>query len=110
MLSRAYCLKKKKDFEEVFEKGEKAKGSFLYIKAIPGRYKNSRFGIVVPKKTARKAVDRNKIKRMARAAIKEELSKTKNIDCIIFFVSVPDDINSVRKDIEKTFKKLGIYD
>lgn len=111
MLPKYSCLKKKKDFSEVFKKGRKIQGNFLYIKAISNNLKQSRFGIIISKKVAQKAVLRNKIKRRTRAVLKENLPRVKtNIDCVVFFLFLPKDFNLLKKDIEESFKKLKLYD
>ena len=109
MLGKSSCLKKKKDFQNVFNSGKKVEAGSFYIKVISNNLKESRFGIVVSKKVSKKAVVRNKIKRRTRAIIKANLLKIKKVDCIVFFLSLPTDFNSLKKEIEDSFQKLKIY-
>ncbi|MDD3072701.1 MAG: ribonuclease P protein component [Candidatus Pacebacteria bacterium] len=110
MLSKGNRLKKKEDFKLVFNKGKKIKGIFLYLKAVQNGLGESRFGIIISKKVDKKATVRNLIKRRTRAVIKENLPKIKtNIDCIVFFISLPENFISLKKDIEECFEKLKLY-
>lgn len=67
-------LKKKKDFDEVFKKGKAANGAFLFIKFRKSSSAASRFGFVVSTKVAKKAVLRNKIRRVLSTAVRANLS------------------------------------
>lgn len=110
MLSKKNCLKKKKDFSRVFKEGKKINGKFVYIKIFPNNLLESRFGIIISKKVIKKAVLRNRLKRQTRFILKNILPKIKtNIDCIVFFLSYPEDFNLIKEDIEKSFLKLRIY-
>ena len=66
-------LKKQKDFENVFKTGKGFKQSSLYLKVQKNDLKSTRFGFIVSKKFSKKAVERNKIKRILREIIKKEL-------------------------------------
>lgn len=84
MLAKKYRLLKKKDFENVFEKGKFINDKFLYFKIIQNNQENSRFGIIVSKKITKKAVNRNKIKKRIRSIIKKNIPFIKKgIDLII---------------------------
>ncbi len=75
----------KKTFEEILKKGKNFSSDCLYIKMLPIPEKHSIFAFVVSSKVARKAVDRNKIKRRARHIIKKMLPKIeKGLGVIIF--------------------------
>lgn len=103
MLPRKYRLTKKKDFQAIFEKGKFINNKFLYFKIIKNNEKNSRFGILVSKKVAKKAVDRNKIKRRIREIIKKNIPFIrKEIDLIVIakkeinrkkFIQIEEDIS-----------------
>lgn len=70
MLPQAARLRKARDFKEVFGKGRGVKNGRLFLKAVAAKNKDVRFGIVVSKQVATKAVDRNRIKRLLREAVK----------------------------------------
>jgi ribonuclease P protein component len=88
----------KKIFEEILKKGKIFSSDCLYIKTLPISEKHSIFAFVVSSKVAKKAVERNKLKRRARHIIKKMLPKIeKGLGVIIFF----------KKGVEKmTFSEL----
>jgi len=113
MLPKANRLKKKKDFERVFKKGQGFKEDFLYLKIIKNNLKSSRFGFIVSKKFSKKAVNRNKIKRRLRGLIRIKLNKIKKgIDGVIIIMPGLEvtDIWQLEKIINKLFEKAGLYE
>ena len=77
MLPRAARLQKAKDFKEVFGKGKGVSDGRLFLKSAVTKNKEARFGIVVSKQVAAKAVERNRIKRLLRAALQNLLQEVK---------------------------------
>ena len=73
MLPQNNRLKKKKDFERVFKKGKGVKEDFLTLKTAKNDLDDSRFGFVVSQKVSKKATVRNKIKRVLRKIMEENL-------------------------------------
>lgn len=112
MLPRVNRLKKNKEFERVFKKGQSFREGFLILRAVPNNLKNSRFGFIVSSKVSKKAVVRNKIKRWLRVAILSELKKvdkTRELVDIIIIVkpgTIIKDFQEVQGVINKIFKKL----
>lgn len=111
MLPKENRLKNKKDFEKVFKKGKGCGEDFLYVKFLGNSLKDSRFGFIASTKFSKKAVERNKIKRALREAIKKRLNLIKKgIDVII--IASPGLKKSkeevLDKKIEKIFKKIKI--
>ncbi|MBL7054059.1 ribonuclease P protein component [Patescibacteria group bacterium] len=78
MLPKVYRLRKNKDFTKVSKEGDKFFLKSFGIKWIKNELEHSRFGVVVSLKVDKKAVIRNKIKRMFRSIIREDLSKIKS--------------------------------
>lgn len=110
-MKRQNSLSKKKDFERVFEKGRGRSRHFLYAKTISNGMDISRFGIVVGRKTADKAVDRNLIKRRLREAINSRKQRLKKgFDVVI--VALPGaklgTFNEIDNCVERLFSALGI--
>lgn len=84
MLLKQNRLTKKKDFENVFKKGQGAKSGFLLLKFIPNKLDHTRFAFVVSQKVSKKAVQRNKIKRYLREKVRLEMAKVKKgLDCVL---------------------------
>jgi len=86
MLPSAARLKKKKDFDRVFDFGHASGGEFFVLKQAPNSLSLSRFGFVISTKTAAKAIDRNKLKRQASEIIRLNIKKIKTgFDVVIVF-------------------------
>ena len=77
MLPKQYRLTKDKDFARVAQQGRAGFGQALIIKWIKNDLPYSRFGIVVSLKIDKRAVTRNRIKRILRAVLKENLLEIK---------------------------------
>ena len=73
MLPKENRLKKKKDFEKLFEEGKSFREKFLALKINKNSLNNNRFGFIVSKKVSKKAVMRNKIKRQLREIVRKEI-------------------------------------
>ena len=70
MLSKKERIKKKKEFEYVFRKGKNFNNAFFIVKVVENKISFSRFAFVAPLKSFKKAVDKNKIKRLMREGVK----------------------------------------
>ena len=102
-----YRLKKQKDFDFVFNKGIRSYSktiTLLYVKS-----KDLKFGISLSKKHG-KAVLRNRIKRIIRAAFKSYIKNIKEGYYIVLLPKVSDNYNffDIKKDIEFLLKKGNI--
>lgn len=111
MLTKKNRLKKNKDFDNVFKKGQGFKERFLYLKIKKNNLKSSRFGFVVSKKFSQKATARNKIKRRLRELIKIKLPEIKEgIDGVIIIMPgfKINDFLELEETVNKLLKKAGI--
>ena len=112
MLSSKYRLKRKRDFERVYKKGRASRESFLLLRFAPNDLDNDRFGIVISKKVAKKANERNIIKRRIREIIKKILPEIKNnLDVVIIGLSgikKETDFQEIEQSIRKLFFKANI--
>lgn len=103
-LNKKNRLKNKRDFEDVFKKGRAVKGSFLFIKYKKNESGVSRFGFVVSAKIAKKAVERNKIRRILSEGVRNKISDFGGYDIIAFATGR---ITSARKeDIVRDFVEV----
>ncbi len=85
MLLKKHRLRKKKDFERVSEKGKLLTKDFLVLKTVKNNLKLARVGLVVSRKVSKKAVQRNKVKRKLREAVRNNIRKIKVGYDLIFF-------------------------
>ena len=74
MLPKAYRLSDHEDIHRVFRLGKKAYGSLFSFATLPNSLDRSRFAVVVSKKISPRAVDRNRIKRLVREALRLRLA------------------------------------
>jgi ribonuclease P protein component len=102
MLPKINRIRKKRDFEIIFKKGEGIKNSLLILKVYKNNFDQNRFGFVVSQKVSKKATERNKIRRRMSEIIKSELKDMKSgLDLV--FVSLPS-LN--KKDFLETKKAV----
>ena len=73
MLKKINRLTKKKEFDNIWQKGRSSFDKILGIKTLPNELAFPRFGILVGLKYSKKAVERNKLKRQLREIIRAEL-------------------------------------
>lgn len=103
-------LKKKKEFDDVFQNGKTVNGSFLFIKFKKNNLEVPRFGFIAGLKISKKAVERNRIKRLLSEVVRVELKHIKNNYDIITVVKsaaiIKADKNDVIDDFNIILKKL----
>lgn len=73
MLSRIQRLRLQRDIDAVQRYGRSIGNRHFFIKFIPSKSKISRATVVVSVKAAKKAVDRNRIKRRVRSILEKNL-------------------------------------
>lgn len=113
MLSKENRLKKQKDFENIFKKGEGFFGKFLVLKKTENNLKKARVGFVVSQKVSKKATARNKLKRRLREITRKSLPQTKKGCDIVFFAkkgAADKDSQGLKKEVEKLLFKAGLLE
>jgi ribonuclease P protein component len=84
------------DYRRVFDRADaKAQTKQILILARPNELGFARMGLVVAKKHAKRAVDRNEIKRIVRESFRHHQSELENLDCVILS-------RGGAKDLDKT--------
>lgn len=72
------------DYRRVFDRADaKAQTKQILILAKRNELGFSRLGLVVAKKHAKRAVDRNEIKRIVRESFRHHQSELENFDCVV---------------------------
>jgi ribonuclease P protein component len=111
MLPLKNRLKKKKEFKEVFKKGEPFEEDFLFLKKKKNDSKEIKIGFIVSLKVSKKAVVRNKIKRTLREVVKNKINKTERGYDVVF-IARPEiknkDFQEIKECLEKLLKKANI--
>ena len=103
-------LKLARDFRGVSRSQSSAKEGKLLLKAKESAGKASRFGIVISKKVAKKAVDRNRMRRLLSEALRAEKDATKAHDVVL--VALPgfslENLEEAKSVIKKLLAKAKI--
>lgn len=84
MLSKKYRINKGL-FKKIFKKGKSFHSEKISLKTCCLPAKNPIFAFVIPSKTAKKSVERNKLKRRARHIVKKQLGSIKGGMAAVFF-------------------------
>ncbi len=82
-LPKARKLVKTDEISSVFSFNSRVTSEHFQVLAKPGVYKFARIAVIVSKKTARLATDRNYIKRVSREIFRLEQQKLAGLDIII---------------------------
>jgi len=81
--TKAHRLLNSSDFQPIFNDAPfRASHKYFLILARPGATDNSRIGLVIAKKNIRLAVDRNRIKRLARECFRHLAFDNVSIDAV----------------------------
>ncbi len=113
MLKKEFRLRKQKDFENVFNRGVYFSEKFLILKAVENNLPFSRFGFVVSKKISKKAVERNRVKRLMSESIRLFQKKIKPGFDVVFVSRagiVGKSLEEVKEPMGNLLKKLGLLE
>ncbi len=73
MLKKENRIRNKKDFDRAFKAGQSFYGKIVGLKVVVNNLTNNRFGIIISAKVSKKAVERNRLRRIIREKAKEVL-------------------------------------
>lgn len=109
MLPRAYRVSKEQDFKQLYRGRQVLRSPLFSIRMRHNQLGNPRFGFVISKKVAKKATDRNRLKRWLRASVATQLPlyKTKSVDVLIMAHKNPNatTFTEVRAVVQQVLKK-----
>ncbi len=83
MADRPYRLSGVGAFEAVFRAGRRHEGRFLQLIAAPAAAHPGRAGFVVGRKVLRRAIDRNRFKRLVRGILRQSRPRIVDLDLIV---------------------------
>jgi len=110
-LAKHYRLTTSNEFKRVFQKGKAFREKGIFLKIRTGEAETSRIGIIVSKKVAKKATERNRIRRLLAEAIRKNLNEIKTGRDIVV-VALPGFKEKKTQDVEKIvhylFKKAAL--
>jgi ribonuclease P protein component len=111
MLAKEFRLKGKKNFDQILQSPNVARGQFLYVKFIKNNLSQTRFGLIISNKISPLANKRNYTRRLLRQVLMEN---KKNInpgfDVVILAKSniIGIKLPILREDLEKTLTQIKI--
>ncbi len=109
MLPSQNRIKKKKDFENILKRGQTIIGRFFIIKIIYKKEsKKSRFAFVFPIKLEKSACKRNKVKRIFREVVRQNICNIKEAIDVIFIIKKEAKNKKycdIKKEIEIIFRE-----
>lgn len=111
MLPRKRRLSKEL-IEKVSKQGKTVRGCNIFLKHSIISGNQSGFAFIVPSKTARKAVFRNKLKRRGRTVVSKLLPKIKDgCQALIFFEkgSAEMKFSEIEREITRLFQKADLF-
>jgi ribonuclease P protein component len=112
MLPTQHRLRKRPDFEDVKKRGRVVPSrlfSFVFVKRADGGV--SRFGFVVSTKISKKAVVRNRVRRLLRESVHGLVKELKpGYDCVFLVRNgiVGERFVEVSKEVELVLRKSGL--
>jgi len=111
MLKKENRISLTRDFDRSFKSGRSFYGKNLKIKAVDNNLNKNRFGILISSKVSKKAVIRNKYRRLLREIIKKELPKFligKDLIIVVFSQILDKKNQEIEKELREGFKNLKI--
>jgi len=85
MLAKEFILKRRKDIELVMKKGYIHQTPLFGILVYDGKeVVDKRFGFIISKKISKRAVDRNRIKRLLTEAVRKNIDKFEDKKWVVF--------------------------
>ncbi len=106
--SRQQRIRKKNDFQTLFNQPYRTGSENFLALWKKGKFSFARIGIITAKKIAKKAVDRNKIRRVIRESFRLAKNQLNNIDLIIIARHECGKLDQIalRKETDHLWKKL----
>lgn len=86
MLPLVNRLRKKSEIQNVFRQGKAVYSGFLALKFKPSSETATRFSFSIGHSYSKKAVDRNRLRRILRETVRENLNKLKKPADLVFFL------------------------
>jgi ribonuclease P protein component len=104
-LSKEERLRKERDFRRVFDHGKSLAGSTVAFYFLENSLGFPRAGFIASKKLSKRAVDRNRAKRLMREVFRLNKHRLKPYDLI--FIARKGILGKKYQDVEKDFLRLA---
>ena len=99
-------LKSRAQFDRVSREGKRIGRDFLQLRILPNSLKSNRLGIAIPVKAVRKAVDRNRIRRLVRESFRSMSDSIQAGFDIVIMVRGKPPVNQMQCVRDEIFKLL----
>jgi ribonuclease P protein component len=113
MFPQSHRLTRQRDIQRLYKASKTAGTQSLFIRALANRLNHSRYSVVIGKKVAKKAVVRNRLKRLVRQAIQELTSEKRlpnqNLDILLTIHREPAEPYSLERskpEVAECFARL----
>ena len=90
-----------RDFERVFKRAQRSRGNALTVLARRSGRRKARLGLAIPRKQIRRAVERNRVKRLIRESFRCHQRLLQGLDVVVIGRS-----GLAEKDTEGVFRCL----
>jgi ribonuclease P protein component len=116
-LPKAYRLRRRQDFDQVYQTGLRRRATHLHLVAVSdptaldGVANGSRFGISISKKVSKLAVVRNRIKRQIRAALRQLWPRVQPGWSVVIVVRssiLECNYEQILRELEQLLSKAGV--
>ena len=112
MLAKQSRLVKEKDFKKIFKAGKFSSAEIFSIKVLANELGLNRYGIIISSKVSKKAVERNRLKRQFREAIKNFDKKLiPGFDLVVMVspAALKQEYKFIKSELEKTLFALRLF-
>ena len=112
MLAKQLRLVKEKDFKKIFKQGQASYAKIFSIKVLANGLEVNRYGIIISAKVSKKAVERNKLKRQFRLAVKEfdkKLACGFDLVIMVFSAAKNQEYKFIKSELEKILLALKLF-
>ncbi len=104
-------LRTQQDFRHVFKQGHKFSSRHLALFAVDNERDHPRLGVVIAKKNVKRAVARNRYKRVIRDDFRHRQQRLEPLDCIVLVYKGATELtqHEFRQCLEKQWQRLAKY-
>jgi ribonuclease P protein component len=97
------------DYQRVFDGPRRSADRWFTVLAVNNQVSRARLGLAISKKQARRAVDRNRLKRLIRESFRCQREQFDGTDLVVMARSAALSINNakLRESLERHFSKLA---
>jgi len=108
--SRQFRLITKADYKRVFNKAHKTSDRYFVVLWRPGTFDNPRLGLAISKKHLKRAVDRNRIKRLIRESFRKRRAAMPAVDIVVLAGRqiIKAEGNEITDSLEKRWDSIQI--